>query len=75
MEDRGIDTLPSSLEEALNELERDSIIKDALGEYTFKKFIKLKKKECDEYADFVKDDPDHATKITQWEIDRYLIRV
>ena len=75
LEDRGIDTLPCSLEEALNELERDSIIKDALGEYTFKKFIKLKKKECAEYAYFVKDDPDHATKISQWELDRYLIRV
>lgn len=57
----GIEALPESLGEALKELEKDSIIKEALGDYIFNKYIELKRKEWDEYK----------LKITPWEIEKY----
>jgi glutamine synthetase len=73
--ERGIETLPGSLGEALDELEKSSVIKEALGEYTFNLYLKLKRAEVAEYEEYVKGDLDHMQKITQWEIDKYLIRV
>lgn len=59
---RGIDTLSRDLMEAMAYLEKDNIIRKALGEYTFKKFKDLKDAEWDSYR----------LQITQWEIDQYL---
>jgi glutamine synthetase len=73
--ERGIETLPGSLGAALDELEKDSVIREALGDYTFNLYLKLKRAEVAEYEEFVRGDPDHMQKITQWEIDKYLIRV
>ena len=60
----GIDSLPGSLEEAVNELEKSDFCKEALGDHVFKKFIEAKRKEWDGYR----------TSISQWEIDNYLAR-
>ncbi|MEM3507372.1 MAG: type I glutamate--ammonia ligase [Candidatus Bathyarchaeia archaeon] len=57
----GIEALPESLGEAIKELEEDNVIKEALGDYIFKKYIELKKKEWDEYR----------LRITPWEIEKY----
>ena len=59
-----IDSLPGSLEEAVNELEKSDFCKEALGDHVFKKFIEAKRKEWDGYR----------TSISQWEIDNYLAR-
>lgn len=58
----GIESLPSSLLEALEELKNNEVMKKMLGEHVFNKFVEGKMMEWDEYR----------TKVTQWEIDRYL---
>ena len=45
----GIDLLPASLWEAYKELEKDEIIKEALGEHIVNAFIKAKAEEWEEY--------------------------
>lgn len=62
--DEQIDTLPGSLEEAVDCLEADGFVKDALGNHVFTKFIEAKRKEWDGYR----------TSISQWEIDNYLAK-
>jgi glutamine synthetase len=57
-----IETLPSSLEEAIDELENSKLMKEALGDFTFDTYIEAKKKEWDEYK----------LHVTQWELNRYL---
>ena len=57
-----IHTLPASLGEALEEMKKSNIIKETLGEYTFKKYIEAKSKEWNEYR----------IQITRWELEKYL---
>ena len=59
---QGLGPLPTSLEQALQELERDQVILDALGEHVAEWFIEAKRREWAEYR----------TQITQWEWERYL---
>lgn len=58
----GIESLPGSLKEALDNLETDSVIKDALGEHVYADFMRLGRAEWDAYRISVHD----------WEINRYL---
>ncbi len=60
----GIETLPKTLSEALDELEKDEILMNALGEHVAKQYIAMKRKECEDYA----------KRVTQWEIDNYLYK-
>lgn len=55
-------TLPSSLEEALDELEASELVHEILGAELVEEFITLKKKEIRSYQ----------THISQWEYDHYL---
>ncbi len=59
---RGIDTLPGTLGEALDALEADPVVKDALGEHITPWYLRAKRAEWDEYR----------IQVSQWEIDRYL---
>jgi glutamine synthetase len=59
-----IDDLPHNLEEACNELERNSVIKDALGEHITANFLAAKRMEWEEYI----------TQVSQWELDNYLAK-
>jgi glutamine synthetase len=52
-EDRGIHRLPTSLDEALDELERDEVLKEALGPLLATSYIAVKRNE----AAFFKDKP------------------
>lgn len=58
----GIESLPGSLKEALDYLESDSVIRDALGEHVFCDFMRLGRAEWDSYR----------VRVHQWELDRYL---
>jgi glutamine synthetase len=58
---KNLDSLPSSLEEALEELKKDDLIKSVLGS-SFEKFLELKKSEWEEYT---------KRKITDWEFEKY----
>ena len=59
-----IDDLPHNLEEACNELEKDTVIKDALGEHITTNFLAAKRQEWEEYI----------TQVSQWELDNYLAK-
>ncbi|MGN1123759.1 MAG: type I glutamate--ammonia ligase, partial [Eubacterium sp.] len=62
--ERGIDCLPGSLEEAIKASEDDPFIKETVGEHIFNAYTEGKKNEWDDYR----------TKVSQWEIDNYIIR-
>ncbi len=58
----GVESLPDSLGEAIKEAEKSELIKKALGDHVFKRFIELKKKEWEEYR----------IQVTEYEIKKYL---
>lgn len=59
-----IDSLPGSLNEALDLMEKSSVAKEALGEHIFGEFLSAKRLEWDSFR----------TKVTPWELERYLER-
>ncbi len=59
---KNIDVLPTSLSEALDELKKDKLMQDVLGEHLFERYIDVKTKEWDEFK----------KQVTSWEIDTYL---
>jgi glutamine synthetase len=58
----GIESLPESLAEALDVMERSELVADALGEHIFEYFTRAKREEWDQYKAYV----------TPYELDRYL---
>ena len=54
--------LPASLDEAVNELEADPVIKEALGAHIFDRFVSAKRQEWEDYR----------LEVTPWELGRYL---
>lgn len=54
--------LPTTLKEAVTELEKDSFIKDVLGKELCRRYIELKKEEWQDYS----------SQVTEWEISQYL---
>ena len=60
--EHGIESLPGSLKEALDNLETDSIIRNALGEHVYEDFMRLGRAEWDAYR----------ISVHEWEINRYL---
>lgn len=61
---RGIDCLPHNLITAVEELKKDEVIKEALGDHVYYRYLEAKKIEWDQYR----------SKVHQWEIDQYLTR-
>jgi glutamine synthetase len=59
-----IDDLPQSLSEACDELEKDEVICDALGDHITQQFLAAKRAEWTEYNQ----------RVTAWELDLYLAR-
>ncbi|TEB07469.1 Glutamine synthetase [Pelotomaculum schinkii] len=59
-----IDSLPGSLAEALQELAKDDVIKSALGDHVYEKFVEAKTLEWDNYR----------VQIHTWEVDEYLTK-
>lgn len=57
-----IGSLPASLEEALDELQKDKFVCQVLGQHVLEKYVEAKELEWLEYK----------TRVSQWEIDRYL---
>jgi glutamine synthetase len=60
--EKGIKELPGTLGEALDELERDDVIREALGDHVFSHYLEAKRAEWDEYR----------TQVSDWEVERYL---
>ena len=59
-----IDELPRDLHEALDCLEKDAVIRDALGDHIYERFVEAKREEWQDYIG----------KVTEWELQRYLGR-
>ena len=59
---KGIRELPGTLGEAIDELEADAVIREALGDHVFNHYVEAKRAEWDEYR----------TQVTDWEVERYL---
>ncbi|HEX5831979.1 MAG TPA: type I glutamate--ammonia ligase [Gemmatimonadaceae bacterium] len=59
-----IDDLPHNLAEACDELEKDKVILEALGDHVAAHFLSAKRQEWQEYI----------TQVTQWELDQYLAK-
>ncbi|MED4284978.1 glutamine synthetase family protein [Priestia megaterium] len=57
----GVETLPSNLKEAVEELKGSKLVKDVLGNHLFNTFIKEKEEEWDEFR----------LSISEWERKRY----
>ncbi|HKQ19762.1 MAG TPA: type I glutamate--ammonia ligase [Candidatus Eisenbacteria bacterium] len=57
-----IDELPRDLHEALNELEKDDVIRAALGAHIYERFVEAKREEWQEYIG----------QVSEWELNRYL---
>jgi len=55
-------TLPGSLAEAIEELDSDEIVKQALGPHIYQRYRAAKLAEWDDYR----------LEVTQWELARYL---
>ncbi len=60
--EKGIRQLPGTLGEAIDELEADPVMGEALGDHVLSHYVAAKRAEWDEYR----------TQVTQWELDRYL---
>jgi len=60
--DLGINSLPSTLGEAINEFEGSGLMRKALGDHIFDRYVTLKKAEWEEYR----------IQISKWEMDKYL---
>lgn len=61
----GIESLPGTLLEAVNELEQDTFIQDVLGSHVAEKYIQAKKEEWHRYR----------SQVTDWEIQEYLYKI
>ncbi|MFH1868364.1 MAG: glutamine synthetase family protein [Candidatus Omnitrophota bacterium] len=60
--ERGIETLPDNLGQAISITENSALAKKTLGEHIFPRFIELKKKEWNEYK----------IQVPKYELDKYL---
>ncbi len=58
----GVGQLPGSLAEALDEMQRDMVVRDCLGEIASDAFMRAKRAEWDEYR----------TRVMDWELKTYL---
>lgn len=61
-EAHGVDTLPGTLEEALDELEKDEVLQAALGEHIYSAYMRAKRAEWDDFR----------IHVSEWEKERYL---
>jgi glutamine synthetase len=57
-----IDELPRDLHEALDYLEKDDVIREALGPHIYERFVEAKREEWQEYIG----------RVSEWELQRYV---
>jgi len=62
LEARGIERLPETLGEAIEVMAGSGMVRRAIGDHIFDRYIELKRAEWDEYR----------VQVTRWELERYL---
>ena len=60
---RNLDALPETLKDALEEMERDELIMEVLGDHVARHYIEGKMKEWNEYQ----------ARVSDWELEKYLV--
>ncbi len=60
--ERGIEQLPETLGEAIEVLAESELVRKALGEHIFPRYVDLKREEWEEYR----------IQVSRWELERYL---
>jgi glutamine synthetase len=60
--ERGIEQLPETLGEAVEVLAESELVKKALGDHIFPRYVDLKREEWEEYR----------VQVSRWELERYL---
>jgi glutamine synthetase len=60
--ERGIEQLPETLGEAIEVLAESDLVRKALGDHIFDRYVELKRAEWEEYR----------IQVTRWELDKYL---
>lgn len=56
--------LPATLQEALDAMEEDGLVKQVLGEELYRRYVRAKRAEWSAFSE----------QVTEWELDRYLLR-
>ena len=64
-EERGIESLPLDLHEAVRELKKDRFIQETLGSHIVGKYIEAKEAEWIQYR----------SQVTEWELEHYLYKI
>ena len=64
IKERGIDHLPETLGEAIDEFEEDVFLRNVLGDHIFYKYLEAKKEEWNVFR----------SQVTDWEIGEYLYK-
>lgn len=64
IKERGIDHLPETLGEAIDEFEEDAFLRNVLGDHIFYKYLEAKKEEWNVFR----------SQVTDWEIGEYLYK-
>jgi len=59
---QGLATLPATLREAVDELQKDAVVQEALGPHIYERFVEAKTQEWEDYR----------LEVTPWELQRYL---
>jgi len=62
----GMEQIPHNLGQAIDELEKDDVLCEALGEGYAQTYIAMKREEWDSYLDAT------SATVSQWELDKYL---
>lgn len=65
MEKLQIEALPEDLFHAIEELEKDELVKQVMGDYIVEKYLAVKKREWKQYC----------AQVTPWEIEEYLYKI
>ena len=60
--ERGIEQLPETLGEAIEVLAESELVRKALGDHIFERYVELKRSEWEEYR----------VQVTRWELEKYL---
>jgi glutamine synthetase len=60
--ERGIEQLPETLGEAIEVMAESELVRKALGDHIFERYIEVKREEWEEYR----------IQVTEWELERYL---
>lgn len=60
-----IESLPVTLKDAINELEKDDFVRQVLGSHVSENYIRAKRQEWKEYT----------SQVTSWELQQYLLNV